>query len=103
VLEARGGLLAKLAPALRDGTLESYTYHKTAVNLDFDARDPVVLTPHNSTGTAAKGALASGPQDLKPYANVCGLLALDRAAAEDLPAYLDLLRRAAHEASPVFD
>ena len=103
VLEARGGLLAKLAPALRDGTLESYTYRRSSVNLDFDGRDPVALTPHNAAGEAAKGALASGAQDLKPYANVCGLLALDRGAAEDLPAYLDLLRKAAREASPVFD
>ena len=36
VLEAYGGVMAKLPPFLNDKTLESYTHLKSPVNLDFE-------------------------------------------------------------------
>jgi hypothetical protein len=47
VLEAYGGIIAKLPPFLSDKTLESYTHLKSDVNLDYEP-GVVQLTKSNA-------------------------------------------------------
>ena len=87
VIEAYGGALLKLSTFAATGgsSRECYTYEQSDVNLDFEPGVPL-LTPYNAARAAAveKGAAAPAAVDvfaqevseLKPYANVCGLLAL---------------------------
>jgi len=64
ILEAEGGILCKLTGFLK-GRTESYTYAVTDVNLD--PNPLAVAGPMNSSGTR-----------MKPYSNLCGLVAVPR-------------------------
>jgi len=95
VLEAHGGVLCKLAPFISEAEAEpqsllSYTYLASPSNLDFEP-GVASLTPYNVAETAKslvkKGAepvLASDVATVKPYANLCGLVALAAPAASEL-------------------
>ncbi len=109
VLEAHGGTLSKLTAFARDQTLDSYRYLKSATNLDFEP-GVAALTPYNCAAAAATPGKASGApalaefaSDVKPYANLCGLLALSRQGLAQRDLIFEALRRAAAASPPSYD
>ena len=81
VLEAHGGTLSKLTTFQATGEQSSYNYRRAEHNLDWDSNGPLYepwLTPQNAadgvTGVGERKAVELG--DVKPYSNLCGLLAL---------------------------
>lgn len=109
VLEAHGGILCKLDSFLQGGDESSsisYTYRKTEQNLDFEP-GKARLTKYN----AAEGVdiqtdnMAMAPSDVKPYANLCGLVALGKLNNNEKSraAILDGLVRATEVSPPAFD
>lgn len=88
VIEAFGGVLCKLtAFEARNGAREFYTYLQSSENLDFEP-GVACLTPYNAAASQPpikKGdppVHATTADMVKPYSNLCGLLALDRACNE---------------------
>lgn len=83
VLEAYGGMLVMLAPAMATPRLfNSYTYASSALNLDFARCE---LTRYNAArplGSDSSGC-ATDVSDVKAYANVQGLLAATSKAVAD--------------------
>ena len=119
VLEANGGILYKLDQFMsmsmsnnkditedNDDTLLSYTYRKTNKNLDF-VPDSALLTKYNAAD--GKGGieqrLAIAASEVKPYSNLCGLMALDKSKnnLKSKTEILDGLKRAAKSSPPAFD
>ena len=102
VLEAQGGVLAKLSPFVENMKLESYTYRKSTTNLDF-VPGQANLTPYNSP----LGKNAKGPADdiskVKPYSNLCGLIAIDKAGLSEVKKYHDAIQRARKESDLAYD
>lgn len=47
IIEAKGGVLAKMTDFVKDGSLNSYTYLKSSVNLDFEP-GTAALTAYNT-------------------------------------------------------
>ncbi len=105
VLEAHGGVLCKLDGFL-DGNDKAYTYRKTEENLDFEP-GMASLTKYN----AAKGVtieadcMAMTPSEVKPYANLCGLVALGKTNNNESSkeTIIDALKRASMVSPPAFD
>jgi len=113
ILAAHNGILSKLTSFLKDGSLESYEYKKTIVNLDFEPNS-VNLTKYNCTQSFEPKSKATSADQLKPYSNVCGLLALPRDALlfdvplanegnESFGRWLPALRKAASINAPSYD
>jgi 3'(2'), 5'-bisphosphate nucleotidase len=117
VLEANGGILYKLDQFMSmsnnndiieddDDALLSYTYRKTNENLDF-VPDSALLTKYNAAD--GKGGieqrLAVIASEVKPYSNLCGLMALNRSKniLKSKAEILDGLKRAARSSPPAFD
>ena len=119
VLEANGGILYKLDQFMsmsmsnnkditedNDDTLLSYTYRKTNKNLDF-VPDSALLTKYNAAD--GKGGIAQRlavtASEVKPYSNLCGLMALDKSKnnLKSKTEILDGLKRAAKSSPPAFD
>jgi len=102
-LEARGGLLCKLSSFLNEEKLACYTYLLTERNLDFE---PGVcnLTRYNSAN-GDYGAKAMHVKQVKPYANLCGLIALSPGlnTATNKENLYKALKDAASEFPPSFD
>uniref|UniRef100_A0A7S2RMY5 Uncharacterized protein n=2 Tax=Mucochytrium quahogii TaxID=96639 RepID=A0A7S2RMY5_9STRA len=103
IIEAKGGVLVKLTDFLKDKSLNSYSYKKSVLNCDVDsAKYPPRLTKYNTR----QEPINSDPQivgKLKPYANVCGLLALDALGVAKLDMYYDICTSSANTKPPVFD
>ena len=106
VLEAHGGVLAKLTAFVDRRELQSYTYLKAARNLDFEP-GKASLTPYNAADRAAvkKGetVVATDVVSVLPYSNLCGLLALDRAAVPDLDRFHAAMAAVKGDAPPAYD
>ena len=90
VIAAHGGHLCKLSSFIsNDGAIESYKYLKTDTNLDF-VPGLAALTAYNTTDKSLvkKGevVVADTVDKVKPYSNLCGLLAVtaDNALPEAL-------------------
>jgi len=82
VIEAYGGVMAKLPKFLSTKALESYTYIKSARNLDFE-NNVVTLTLSNAKDKKdlkllPEDAMADDVDLIKEYACVMGLVALDK-------------------------
>lgn len=120
VIEAYGGICTKLSHfADAEMQLSSYTYLKSELNLDYDPSAIVAaagesslasLTPYNVKNKAVivKGTKqpATDVAVVKPYSNLCGLLALDKATAsspEAMRAVYDAITRARVVAQPAYD
>lgn len=105
VLEARGGLLVKLAPFISSGQLESYHYEKTLVNLDFDPATSCELTRNNAAArlddSQQGGVRCARVEELLPYANVQGLLALK--SCDDIEKVKAACQAAARIVSPTYN
>eukprot|EP01061_Rhynchopus_euleeides_P010639 TRINITY_DN2012_c0_g3_i1.p1 TRINITY_DN2012_c0_g3~~TRINITY_DN2012_c0_g3_i1.p1 ORF type:complete len:378 (+),score=162.46 TRINITY_DN2012_c0_g3_i1:117-1136(+) len=102
-LEAKGGSLVKLAPAVLQSKKEGYAYVQGEENSDFVAGQ-AALTPYNATGKIARDApkqLASAVAEVRPYSNLQGLLATrDAAQCDSLMADLSVV---AADIAPAFD
>ena len=96
--------MVKLRPFEESGELSSYVYKKSEVNLDF-VPDLAWLTRQNATdGVGERRRKASAEAEVKPYANLCGLLALPPAANVEggLGHYRGAVSRAAARALPCY-
>ena len=124
VLEAHGGILCKLDRFLQSGDpvdsekkespfsdSTSYTYRKTDRNLDF-VPGMARLTKYNAAegidsddSNATNGGMLMAPDEVKPYANLCGLIALGKGRnnAKSKAVILDGMKRAAKSSPPAFD
>ena len=117
VLEAHGGVLCKLttflsspASSSSSSSSGSYTYLASDTNLDFEP-GVATLTPFNAAdksavkkGDAPKQALEAA--QVKPYANLCGLVALAAPAKTDaavLAKWRDTCLAAAAKSAPSYD
>lgn len=103
VLEAYGGVMAKLPPFLSDKTLESYTHLKSSTNLDFEPgivqltksnavnksdvkKDIVTITKQGSSIITTTSNVVTIVDDLalvKPYSCLAGLVALNKQGMTD--------------------
>ena len=106
VLEANGGSLSKLTSFITSSTLESYTYLKSSYNLDFEP-NVASLTPYNAADkTAVKRSgnqLAESVESVKPYSNLCGLLAVHSTTASRLSVLHEAIVRTSSVAPPSYD
>lgn len=106
VIEAHGGILSKLTKFSDDKTLESYTYLKSEVNLDFEA-GRASLTPYNvkDKNAVKKGEtkIAEDVNVVKAYSNLCGLLAINKDALADLDSIYDCIQKAKAQHPLSFD
>ena len=111
MLESHGGTLSKLSTFLLSKKLESYKYLKATSNLDFEP-GVAVLTPFNARDKSIISADKSVPpqpandvEQVKTYANLCGILALceDSCTADGLELIHGALIRARSVAPPSFD
>lgn len=107
-LEAQGGMLCKLSSFISsDHREESYTYLGSDENLDFPGEDLVQLTNHNTRNSIAttQTTFVKDVAELKPYANVCGLVALGKAAntEETKKKISKALQLASQRAAPIFN
>lgn len=109
VIEAHGGTLSKLSSFIANNkALESYTYRKSNENTDFE---PGLsnMTPYNARdkGSVKKGETvsASHVDMVKPYSNLCGLIALDQNCSSEgsMSAIYDAIERAAKKSRPSYD
>ncbi len=84
MLEAHGGAIAKLTAFASDGSLESYRYAATSVNLV--PNPEASLTPYNSLlkGVPVGERCGESVGRVKPYANLCGIVALPRGGLEQI-------------------
>ena len=110
VIEAHGGALSKLTAFAHNQSLESYRYLRSDTNLDFEP-GVAALTPYNCAAASAIDAAQSGPLparavsagDVKPYANLCGLVALSRSGLADRERIFAAVRRAQAASAPSYD
>ena len=120
VLEAHGGVLCKLDQFLEcslavgehdESSSMSYTYRKTDRNLDF-VPGMACLTKYNAAGgidqeqmKSTNNRMAVTPTEVKPYANLCGLVALAKSNSnvKSKERIRDGLKRAAETCPPAFD
>ncbi len=103
VLEAHGGVLSKLDGFL-DGNDDGYTYRKTEENLDFEA-GKARLTKYNARVDPKSDCMAMIPSEVKPYANLCGLVALGKSNNNEASKakILDGMKKASQISPPAFD
>eukprot|EP01036_Dinobryon_divergens_P009351 gene9351-12507_t len=96
ILEAHGGTLSKLSRLIDHGELSSYVYSPSATNLDFEPGVPL-LTRYNAVDPAViksdELSHASSATSVKPYANLCGLFALDRVSMARKEDFIAAVRR----------
>lgn len=106
VLEAHGGILAKLTSFIDKKEIQSYTYLKSSMNLDFES-GVACLTPYNAADKASikkgESVKAVDVGDVQPYANLCGLLALDCNSMQLTDEIYDAMLSAKEVAPPSFD
>jgi hypothetical protein len=87
IIEAYGGTFSKLSSFIDTKVVSDYTYLHTESNLDF-VPNLAALTGYNasssSKGLVSKGgdAKAHSVDQVKPYSNLCGLLALCKSSRE---------------------
>eukprot|EP00286_Rhodomonas_abbreviata_P017860 CAMPEP_0181322672 /NCGR_PEP_ID=MMETSP1101-20121128/19353_1 /TAXON_ID=46948 /ORGANISM="Rhodomonas abbreviata, Strain Caron Lab Isolate" /LENGTH=374 /DNA_ID=CAMNT_0023430601 /DNA_START=54 /DNA_END=1178 /DNA_ORIENTATION=- len=115
VLCAFGGMLTKLSVVTQDPdafasktdfTSCRYTYLEADSNLDF-VPNLATLTPYNARDGVAvdktSRELAQTAEQVKRYANLCGLFAVSSAKEEDLKKYAALVKAATAASPPSFD
>jgi len=110
VLEAYGGIMAKLPKFLSEKKLESYTYLKSKTNLDFEP-DTVTLTLQNGRdknkisrmfGDGDSGVKADEVDEVKEYACLQGLVALDKSNVADLDIIHKALKAVEAKVQPTY-
>jgi len=109
VIEAYGGTLNKLSNfALNNQELSGYTYRKSTANADF-VPGLSNLTPYNAKNKSdvKKGetVVASDINAVKPYSNLCGIIALDKSSStpENLAAIHSAILKASDLSKPAYD
>lgn len=104
VLEAHGGAMVKLHSFMADGALDPYSYIEGGANSDF-VPGLAALSRYNAARAYDGDApqRATDVEQLLPYANTCGVLALPRADEGTLERYRAALLRAAARHDPAYD
>lgn len=110
VIEAHGGTLSKLTKFIENQSLESYTYLKSSINLDFES-GVANQTPYNSSLTKERAtAIKQGEvfpitevETAKAYSNLCGLLALDQSNTQQISKFHEAIERAKSASAPSYD
>mmetsp|Transcript_49674 Transcript_49674/g.107923 ORF Transcript_49674/g.107923 Transcript_49674/m.107923 type:complete len:255 (+) Transcript_49674:357-1121(+) len=107
VLLAHGGTLCKLAPFVADGTVAPYTYIQGPTNLDF-VPNIAELTKYNARDPKAAGGaegkkMATDVEQVQPYSNLCGFLAVRANEAKALPAVREALLKAVAVSPPEYN
>ena len=111
VLEAHGGCLTKLAAfatAEGESSLATYRYLPSETNADFEP-GLASLTAYNAKEppeAAVDGGApprATAVEQLKPYANTCGLFALAPSEMSDLAEYRRAIAAATAQHPPAYD
>jgi len=102
VIEAHGGVLCKLTRFIDSQSIESYTYLKSDINADFE---PGVarLTPYNAATAHETEPEVLEAWMFKPYANLCGFLALNCKNTDQLEAISQAISRVKLASPPSFD
>lgn len=125
VIEAYGGVMAKLPKFLVDRTLESYTHLKTTENLDFEegqvrlslsnAKDKSMIAKDEThivvsedgltttTMTTSATTIAAGPELLKEYACVSGLVALSKVAIQEIDVIHATMMKVKVDSPPIYN
>lgn len=105
VLEAYGGCMAKLPKFLSNKELESYTYLKSKVNLDFEP-NKIVLTLSNSkdkqVARLVRDILASEVDLVKEYSCMMGLVALDKQNLANLDYFHEKMLNVLKDTKPMY-
>ena len=108
VIEAHGGILSKLTSFIGLKELQSYTYLKSSVNLDFEP-GVAFLTSYNAAekNTVKKGEsfYAMEVESVQPYSNLCGLLAVGSSTISQLDIIYDAMKIVSNDsnAQPAYD
>lgn len=105
VLEAYGGAMAKMPKFLVDKSLESYTYLKSKVNLDFEPEETLFTLSNAKDKRVARmvrDVLVPEVELVKEYACLQGLLALEKSNFEKLDVFYDALNRAKEAVKPMY-
>lgn len=107
-LEAQGGVLCKLTTFLSlNAKEEGYTYLRSPINLDFE-KDVACLSIYNSRLPLPQQLPLQPVRDVaevKPYSNMCGLLALsmEMNTVENKKGILDAAKAASEISPPAYD
>lgn len=107
-LEAQGGLLCKLTAFLSpDSKEEGYTYLRSHTNLDFE-KGVASLSIYNSRLPLPQQPTTHRVNDVmevKPYSNMCGILALscEMNTVENKKRILEAAKAASEISSPAYD
>ena len=104
VLEAFGGRILKLT-GVATKTQERYTYLKSETNRDFIPNN-ARLTKYNSClETIQPELLAMDASEVKPYSNLCGLVALGKEwnSKKGLMYITEAVQRASERNAPMYD
>ena len=107
-IEAQGGVLCKLTSFMR-GKMEGYAYLQSEINLDFEegVSNLTIFNCRSSVGMQKDDStrLATYVMEVKPYSNLCGLVALGHKANTESKkqAILAALEAASKVSRPAFD
>ena len=111
VLDAHGGALVKLSSFVAEGGLEGYCYRRVDSNLDFEPGG-CFLSKYNvapaarsllPTDRSEPAPLATAVEQVLPFANTRGVLAVPSADPEKLRTYHEAVSRAASTHAPAYD
>jgi 3'-phosphoadenosine 5'-phosphosulfate (PAPS) 3'-phosphatase len=104
VVEAFGGTMSKLPAFLKDKTLESYTHLKAEHNLDFEPDVTLTLTNARDKKMFKKDEvkIIEDVTQLKEYACLRGLVALDRTNMQNIDSIHAALKKVEAEIAPLY-
>lgn len=106
MIEANGGVLSKLTTFSNSKQLSSYTYLKSAANLDFEPNTSN-LTPYNARDKKSikkdSPARHGNLEEFQPYSNICGLLALSAEGLPNIEKIYSCIQEAKEIAPPSYD
>ena len=104
VIEAFGGVMAKLPGFLKDKSLESYTHLKSDFNLDFEPDITATLTNIRDKKAFNKeqAVIVKDVHELKEYACMRGLVCLDRENMKDIDRIHAVMKKVEAEVKPLY-
>ena len=105
VLEAYGGIMAKLPKFLKNKELESYTFTKTKINTDFEP-DQTLFTLSNAkdkrVARMVRDVKVTEVELVKEYSCLQGLIALDKTNAAKLDQFHAALTEVDKDFPPMY-
>lgn len=105
VIEAYGGIMSKLPKFLKSKELESYTFTKSKINMDFESEQTLFTLSNAKDKRVARmvrDVLVTEVELVKEYACLQGLLALDKENAGKLDEFYEAMTKVAATTPPVY-